>query len=63
MGEGLDALEEFRPEGSPVESWVSATSLPPEDFDKVIDEEKAEADAKKLLSGKFDMWDFLSRFE
>ena len=31
------------------------------DFEKVVDEEKAEEDAKKLLSGNFDMWDFLEQ--
>jgi hypothetical protein len=31
------------------------------DFQKVVDEETAEADARKLLSGKFNMWDFLEQ--
>ena len=51
MGEGLDALEEFRPEGlaSRIMGFGDIVGLM-SDFDKVIDEEKAEADAKKLLA-------------
>ena len=30
-------------------------------LEKVVDEEKAEEDAKKMLSGNFDMWDFLEQ--
>ncbi|MCA9558655.1 MAG: signal recognition particle protein [Myxococcales bacterium] len=62
MGEGLEALEEFRPEGlaSRIMGFGDVVGLMA-DFEKVVDEEKAEEDAKKLLSGKFDMWDFLEQ--
>ena len=29
-----------------------------QDFEKVVDEEQAEKDAQKMLSGQFDMMDF-----
>ncbi|MEE2789345.1 MAG: signal recognition particle protein [Myxococcota bacterium] len=62
MGEDLDALEEFRPEGlaSRIMGFGDIVGLM-QDFEKVVDEEKAEEDAKKLLSGQFDMWDFLEQ--
>lgn len=62
MGEGLDALEEFRPQGlaSRIMGLGDVVGLV-KDFEDVIDQEQAEADAKKLLSGKFDMWDFLEQ--
>jgi signal recognition particle subunit SRP54 len=62
MGEGIDALEEFRPEGlaSRIMGFGDIVGLMT-DFEKVVDEERAEEDAKKLLSGKFDMWDFLEQ--
>lgn len=62
MGETLDALEEFRPEGlaSRIMGFGDVVGLM-QDFQKVVDEETAEADAKKLLSGKFNMWDFLEQ--
>ena len=62
MGEGLDALEEFRPDGlaSRIMGFGDIVGLMT-DFEEVVDEQKAEDDAKKLLSGKFDMWDFLEQ--
>ena len=62
MGEDLDALEEFRPEGlaSRILGFGDIVGLV-QDFEKVVDEKKAEEDAKKLLSGNFDMWDFLEQ--
>jgi signal recognition particle subunit SRP54 len=62
MGEGIEQLEEFRPEGlaSRIMGFGDIVGLM-QDFEKVVDEEKAEADAKKMLSGKFDMWDFLEQ--
>ena len=62
MGEDLDSLEEFRPEGlaSRIMGFGDIVGLM-QDFEKVVDEEKAEEDAKKLLSGNFDMWDFLEQ--
>ena len=62
MGEDLDTLEEFRPEGlaSRIMGFGDIVGLVA-DFEKVVDEEQAEADAQKLLSGKFDMWDFVEQ--
>ncbi len=62
MGEDLDALEEFRPEGlaSRIMGFGDIVGLVA-DFEKVVDEEQAEADAQKLLSGNFDMWDFVEQ--
>ncbi len=62
MGEGLDTLEEFRPEGlaSRIMGFGDIVGLV-QDFEKVVDEEQAEADAQKLLSGDFDMWDFVEQ--
>ncbi|MEE2757047.1 MAG: signal recognition particle protein [Myxococcota bacterium] len=62
MGEDLESLEEFRPEGlaSRIMGFGDIVGLM-QDFEKVVDEEKAEEDAKKMLSGNFDMWDFLEQ--
>jgi signal recognition particle subunit SRP54 len=64
MGEGLDKLEEFRPEGmaSRILGMGDIVGLM-SDFEKVIDEEKAEADAKKMLSGNFTLGDFLEQIK
>lgn len=62
MGEGLDKLEEFRPDGlaSRILGFGDVVGLM-KDFESVVDEEKAEADAAKLLSGRFDMRDFVEQ--
>ena len=62
MGEGLDKLEEFRPEGlaSRILGIGDVVGLM-KDFEEVVDEEKAEADAKKLLSGDFTLDDFVKQ--
>ncbi len=62
MGEGLDQLEEFRPEGlaSRILGMGDIVGLM-KDFEKVVDEEKAEEDAKKLLKGRFNFNDFLDQ--
>jgi len=64
MGEGLDKLEEFRPDGmaSRILGMGDIVGLM-SDFEKVIDEEKAEADAKKMLSGNFTLGDFLEQIK
>src|SRR5579871_6225035 len=64
MGEGLDKLEEFRPEGlaSRILGFGDIVGLM-KDFEEVVDEEKAEADAKKLLSGRFNMRDFVEQIQ
>ncbi len=62
MGEGLDQLEAFRPEGlaSRIMGFGDVVGLM-KDFEKVVDEEQAAKDAQKMFSGKFDMMDFLNQ--
>ncbi len=62
MGETLDKLEEFRPEGlaSRILGMGDIVGLVA-DFEKVVDAEKAEEDAMRMLKGKFDMQDFLEQ--
>ncbi len=62
MGEGLDKLEEFRPDGlaSRILGFGDIVGLM-KDFEGVVDESKAEQDAQKLLSGRFSMRDFVDQ--
>jgi len=62
MGESLDKLEEFRPDGlaSRILGFGDIVGLM-KDFERVVDEEKAEADAAKILSGKFTLDDFVEQ--
>ncbi len=62
MGEALDKLEEFRPEGlaSRILGMGDVVGLM-QDFEEVVDEEKAEEDARKLLSGDFNFHQFLEQ--
>jgi len=62
MGESLDKLEEFRPEGlaSRILGMGDIVGLM-KDFEEVVDAEKAEEDAVRMLKGKFDMQDFLEQ--
>jgi signal recognition particle subunit SRP54 len=62
MGETMDKLEPFRPEGlaSRILGMGDIVSLV-QDFEKVVDEKKAEEDAKKILSGEFTMVTFLEQ--
>jgi signal recognition particle subunit SRP54 len=62
MGEGLDKLEEFRPEGlaGRILGMGDIVGLM-KDFEEVVDAEKAEEDAVRMLKGKFDMQDFLDQ--
>jgi len=62
MGETLDKLEPFRPEGlaSRILGMGDIVSLVA-DFEKVVDEKQAEEDAKKILSGDFTMVTFLEQ--
>jgi signal recognition particle subunit SRP54 len=62
MGEALDKLEPFRAEGmaSRILGMGDVIGLM-NDFSKFIDEKQAEKDAKKLLSGKFTLSDFLDQ--
>ncbi|HSZ82347.1 MAG TPA: signal recognition particle protein [Polyangia bacterium] len=59
MGESSDRLEEFRPEGmaSRILGRGDVVGLI-QQFEEVVDEEKAEQDAVRMLKGKFDMNDF-----
>jgi signal recognition particle subunit SRP54 len=62
MGEGMDKLEEFRPAGlaSRILGFGDVVGLM-KDFEQVVDQDKAEEDAKKLLSGRFNMKDFMEQ--
>jgi signal recognition particle subunit SRP54 len=62
MGEGLDALEEFRPEGlaDRILGFGDVVGLM-QDFEKVVDKETAEQDAMKMLKGNFSYDDFLKQ--
>jgi signal recognition particle subunit SRP54 len=62
MGESMDKLEEFRPEGlaSRILGFGDIVGLM-KDFEQVVDEKKAAEDAQKLLSGNFSMKDFIEQ--
>lgn len=62
MGESLDKLEEFRPDGlaSRILGMGDVVGLV-KDFEEVIDAEKAEKDAQRMLRGQFTMMDFLEQ--
>jgi signal recognition particle subunit SRP54 len=62
MGETLDRLDEFRPDGlaSRILGMGDVVGLM-KDFEEVVDQEKAEKDAEKLLQGDFNFDDFLEQ--
>src|SRR4051794_6681818 len=62
MGESSERLEEFRPDGmaSRILGRGDVVGLITQ-FEEVVDEEKAEQDAVRMLKGKFDMNDFLEQ--
>ncbi|MBW2282063.1 MAG: signal recognition particle protein [Deltaproteobacteria bacterium] len=62
VGEATDRLEAFRPEGmaSRILGMGDVVGLM-QDFEQVVDTEEAEAEAEKLLQGKFTLQDFLSQ--
>lgn len=62
MGESLDRLEEFRPEGlaSRILGFGDIVGLM-QDFERVVDKEKAEDDARRILEGKFTLQDFVDQ--
>jgi signal recognition particle subunit SRP54 len=62
MGEGLDKLEPFRPEGmaSRILGFGDVVGLM-KDFEGVIDEQKAQEEAAKMLQGRFSLDDFLAQ--
>jgi signal recognition particle subunit SRP54 len=64
MGETLDRLEEFRPEGlaSRILGFGDVVGLM-QDFEQHVDAEKAEADAQKILSGEFTLADFVEQIQ
>ena len=64
MGESLDLLEEFRPDGlaSRILGMGDVVGLM-KDFDEVVDAEEAEKDAMRMLQGRFDMHDFLKQIK
>lgn len=61
-GEALDKLEEFRPDGmaSRILGFGDVVGLM-KDFEAVVDQDKAEQDAKRLLEGRFTLHDFLEQ--
>jgi signal recognition particle subunit SRP54 len=62
MGETVDKLEPFRPDGmaSRVLGMGDVVGLM-KDFEDVIDQKKAEEDAMRMLSGQFTLDDFLNQ--
>lgn len=62
IGETTDKFEEFRPEGmaSRILGMGDVVGLI-QDFEKVVDEKKAEQDAARMLSGEFTLDDFLEQ--
>jgi signal recognition particle subunit SRP54 len=64
MGEALDRLEEFRPEGlaSRILGFGDIVGLV-KDFEQHVDEETAEAEAAKILSGDFTLDDFVNQIQ
>jgi signal recognition particle subunit SRP54 len=64
VGETSDKLEVFRPEGlaQRILGMGDIGSLMA-DFEDLIDEDEAEADAKKLLSGQFTLDDFIKQID
>ncbi|HEY6049733.1 MAG TPA: signal recognition particle protein [Thermoanaerobaculia bacterium] len=64
LGEAMDKLEEFRPEGlaSRILGFGDIVGLM-KDFEGVVDEKKAEEDAEKILTGNFDLHDFVEQIK
>lgn len=64
VGEGLDKLETFRPEGlaSRILGMGDIVGLM-KDFESAVDEKEAERDTKKLLKGQFTLDDFLKQIK
>jgi len=61
-GEKMDRLEEFRPDGlaGRILGFGDVVGLMKE-FEEVVDKDRAEADAEKLLSGNFNIEDFVNQ--
>ena len=64
IGETLDKLEEFRPEGlaGRILGFGDIVGLV-QDFEGVVDEKKASEDARKILSGDFTLVTFLEQIK
>ena len=64
MGESLDKLDEFRPEGlaGRILGMGDVVGLM-QDFQEAVDEEQAAKDAEKMLGGSFSMDDFLQQIK
>jgi signal recognition particle subunit SRP54 len=64
MGESLDKLEEFRPEGlaSRILGFGDVVGLM-KDFEQVVDKDKAEKDANRILRGDFTLDDFYQQLQ
>lgn len=62
VGEGMDALEAFRPEGlaSRILGMGDVVGLVQE-FERHVDADKAEEDAERMFRGQFDMGDFVEQ--
>ena len=62
VGESMDRLEEFRPEGlaSRILGFGDIVGLV-KDFEEHVDQDQAEKDAEKILSGDFTLDDFVSQ--
>jgi len=64
MGEGMDKLEGFRPEGlaSRILGFGDVVGLM-QDFEQVVDAQQAEEDAMRMLSGDFNLIQFLDQIK
>ena len=64
MGEQMDRLEEFRPEGlaSRILGMGDVVGLVKQ-FEEVVDKDKAEKDAMRMMQGKFTLQDFLDQLK
>lgn len=64
MGETLENLEEFRPDGlaSRILGFGDIVGLV-KDLESVVDEKQAEEDAKRIMMGKFTLDDFLTQIK
>jgi signal recognition particle subunit SRP54 len=62
MGEGMDKLEPFRPDGlaTRILGFGDVVGLM-QDFEQVVDVQKAEADAVRMLKGDFSLVQFLDQ--
>ncbi|MEO1229626.1 MAG: signal recognition particle receptor subunit alpha [Myxococcota bacterium] len=62
LGEGMEALERFRPDGlaSRILGMGDVVGLVKE-FERLVDQEKAEDDAERMFRGQFDMSDFVEQ--